>query len=285
MMRKGVNKLGVMQGRLLPKFQGRYQAHPLGYWQDEFWLAAEMGLDSIEFILDYNNADENPLLRSDGPDEILLLSEQSCVKVCTVCADYFMEAPLHHPDNEHAAQSQAVLAQLLQNGRALGLSDIVIPCVDQSSMQDQAAQDRFVERFLPILDQAEVARVNLSLETDLAPDPFATLLDRFDTPRVTVNYDTGNSAALGFNPIEELACYGKRISDIHIKDRVLGGGSVILGTGSVQFDPFFEALRPLQYSGPFILQAYRDDEGLAVFERQLAWLRHRFSQWLGGTNA
>ncbi|MEL0046761.1 MAG: sugar phosphate isomerase/epimerase, partial [Deltaproteobacteria bacterium] len=55
------NPLGVMQGRLLPKYQGRYQAHPIGYWQDEFPLAAEVGLDCIEFILDYSQAEENPL--------------------------------------------------------------------------------------------------------------------------------------------------------------------------------------------------------------------------------
>ena len=27
------NKFGIMQGRLLPKYQDRYQAHPVGYWQ------------------------------------------------------------------------------------------------------------------------------------------------------------------------------------------------------------------------------------------------------------
>ena len=48
------NKLGVMQGRLLPKYKGRYQAHPVGYWQDEFPIAAGLKLDLIEFIFDYN---------------------------------------------------------------------------------------------------------------------------------------------------------------------------------------------------------------------------------------
>ena len=33
------NKLGIMQGRLLPKYNGRYQAHPVGYWQKEFEYA------------------------------------------------------------------------------------------------------------------------------------------------------------------------------------------------------------------------------------------------------
>lgn len=270
------NPLGVMEGRLLPKYQGRYQAHPVGYWQDEFPRAAEVGLDCIEFILDYNDAEANPLLRPDGPDAILAVSEANGVKVYTVCADYFMEAPLHHPDPAVAAHSQEVLRRLLAHGRKLGLTDVVIPCVDQSSMADAAAQDRFVQRMQPLMEEAEKAGINLSLETDLAPQPFADLLSRFDSRRVTVNYDTGNSAALGFDPAEELACYGERISDIHIKDRVLGGGSVVLGTGNTQFERFFEALRPLDYQGPFIMQAFRDDEGVAIFRQQLEWVRQRY---------
>jgi hypothetical protein len=45
------NKVGVMQGRLLLKYQGRYQAHPKDYWQEEFKSAKEIGLNCIEFIL------------------------------------------------------------------------------------------------------------------------------------------------------------------------------------------------------------------------------------------
>ena len=60
------NPVGVMQGRLLPKYQGRYQAHPTGYWQDEFSIAAELELDCIEFILDYKDAGRNPLMVPEG---------------------------------------------------------------------------------------------------------------------------------------------------------------------------------------------------------------------------
>ena len=65
------NKIGVMQGRLLPKYQGRYQAHPVGYWQKEFGIAKKMGLECIKFILDYNDYRRNPLLKEGGIEEIL----------------------------------------------------------------------------------------------------------------------------------------------------------------------------------------------------------------------
>ena len=267
------NSIGVIQGRLLPKYIGRYQAHPLGYWQDEFPLAQQLGLDCIEFILDFNDAEKNPLLSAGGVDEILLVAERSGVAVKTVCADYLMEAPLHSENSEVAATSSDVLRRLIYSSSQLGATDIVIPCVDQSTLENADAVDRFVTQLSPILELAESKNINLSLETDLAPTPFNDLLNRFESNRITVNYDIGNSAALGFDPIEELEAYGARITDIHIKDRVLDGGSVVLGSGNANFDVFFNTLKSFNYRGPFLMQAYRDDEGVAIFKQQLDWIK------------
>jgi L-ribulose-5-phosphate 3-epimerase UlaE len=266
------NSIGVMQGRLLPKYQGRYQAHPVGYWQKEFEIAQHTGLDCIEFILDFNDAKDNPVLSKDGIEEIKAMIGKTGVKVQTICADYFMEAPLHSEEQLVADQSQRIMIKLLNSAVELGVTDIVIPCVDQSSLNGQHMADLFVERLTPIVKIAEELGVNLSLETDLAPQPFAELLERFKSDRVTVNYDIGNSAALGYNPVQELNAYGAMITDIHIKDRVLGGGPVILGEGAADFGALFKKLKELNYQGPFIMQAYRDEEGVNIFKKQLDWI-------------
>ena len=267
------NRIGVMQGRLLAKYHGRYQAHPVGYWQKEFQLAKNMGLGCIEFILDFNDADINPLLKPGGIDEIKAVSELTGVEVKTVCADYFMEAPLHSEDQAIGDQSHEIMVQLLHNAAQLGVTDIVIPCVDNASLNCEESLHRFIKRIRCVTPAAEHLSVNLSLETDLPPDAFVQLLDACKSKRVTVNYDLGNSAALGFDPVEELNAYGHSISDIHIKDRLKGGGPVLLGQGSTDFDAFFTKLKDLNYLGPFIMQAYRDDEGVEIFKKQLAWIK------------
>ena len=267
------NPIGVMQGRLLPKYKGRYQAHPVGYWQDEFPKAAELGLDCIEFILDYNDADQNPLISPEGRKEIQAVCERTGVKVLSVCADYFMEAPLHSEVNQKVERSIEVLQQHLETATELGVRDIVIPCVDQSSIQNQQERTKFIEVLSTVIPDAERNGVNLSLETDLDAKQFGELLSSLGSPRVTVNYDIGNRASLGYNPVEELSAYGERISDIHIKDRTLGGGSIVLGGGGANFNLFFNKLSSINYQGPFIMQAYRDDEGVAVFRHQLDWIK------------
>lgn len=266
------NLIGVMQGRLLPKYKGRYQAHPVGYWQDEFAIANEVGLSCIEFILDYEGASNNPLLKKGGIEEIKSIIKKTGVSVQTICADYFMEAPLHSANTFTAQESRNVMLRLLDAAKSLGVTDIVVPCVDQSTLDGQEAADRFVENLTPLVRIAEKYGVNLSLETDLAPQPFVELLDRFNSSRVTVNYDTGNSAALGFDSDEELAAYGDRITDIHIKDRMLAGGPVTLGEGNADFEKFFSKLEELDYQGPFIMQAFRDNEGIKIFKHQLNWI-------------
>jgi len=274
------SKVGVMQGRLLPKYQGRYQAHPVGYWKDEFKLAQEAQLDCIEFILDFNDVRNNPLLKENGIQEIKSISDTTGVLVKTICADYFMEAPLHSKDSLVSQESQQVMIRLLENAKQLGVTDIVIPCVDQSTLDNQEAVKRFVNKLTPMLKIAEKYSINLSLETDLAPWPFADLLNRFNSNRVTVNYDIGNSASLGYDSVEELDAYGNRITDIHIKDREFGGGPVILGQGNANFDKFFDKLKEFNYQGSFIMQAYRDEEGVEIFKKQLTWIKPYLSHYL-----
>jgi L-ribulose-5-phosphate 3-epimerase len=161
-------------------------------------------------------------------------------------------------------------------GKKLGVTDIVIPCVDQSSLRSTEDVNRFVAAIEPVIEVAEMNNINLSLETDLDPVSFCSLLEKFPSKNITVNYDTGNSASLGYNPIQEFESYGSRISDIHIKDRKFGGGSVILGKGDTDFEKFFLAVEKINFTGPFIMQVFRDEEGVAVFKQQLDWFIKKY---------
>jgi hexulose-6-phosphate isomerase len=97
-----------------------------------------------------------------------------------------------------------------------------------------------------------------------------------------VNYDTGNSAALGFDPVEEFAAYGPRVLNVHIKDRVFGGNTVPLKTGATKFPIVFAELAKIGYSGNLILQTARamDNGHAKVLEdyrdMTIEWVRDSF---------
>jgi len=274
-LKKMIKHFGVMQGRLLPKFKNRYQAHPLGYWKEEFTIAKEIGLSYIEFILDYNDYQENPLMSDLGIKEIADIINNTGIGVRSICADIFMEAPLHSENNSISNTSKEILLKLIKNSARLGITDIVIPCVDQSTLYGENDQMRLIENLSESIDLATKLNINLALETDLAPLPFLKLLNKFESDIVKVNYDIGNSASLGFDIYEEFKLYGNRISDIHIKDRLLAGGSVVLGAGNANFTSFFEVFSKIDFKGPIVMQVYRDDEGVEVFKKQFDWFKSK----------
>jgi L-ribulose-5-phosphate 3-epimerase len=254
-----MNNIGIMQGRLLPRYLNRYQAFPVNYWHAEFHIAQELGFSKIEFILDYNDAEMNPLLTSEGLKEIQNISQKTGVLIKSICADYFMEAPFH---SKHRKKSELILTELIKNASIIGAKDIVIPCVDQSSLKDQNDINMFVDSLSALLPTAERNDVLINLETDLDPARFKELLNRFESDSIRVNYDTGNSASLGYKPEEEFEAYGSYISDLHIKDRVLGGASVPLGSGDADFHKVFKSLKHYNFSGNIILQASRQEDYL-----------------------
>ena len=136
MLTKIKNKFGIMQGRLLPKYYGRYQAHPVGYWKDEFPIASQLGLDSIEFILDYNDVEKNPLLTFGGIEDIQKIEQLSGVKVRSICADYFMEAPIHSNNTAVVDKSLNVLDRLIKNASLLNIKNTLSDmCIDQYNLE------------------------------------------------------------------------------------------------------------------------------------------------------
>lgn len=273
------NKIGIMQGRLLPKYQGRYQAHPVGYWQDEFIFANKLGLDCIEFILNYDECEKNPLLNPDGIKSIKKIEELSGVKVLSICADYFMQAPIHSNNFNVVDASIAILDRLISNASLLNVSDIIIPCVDKSSFKNKNEIDNFINNIKPNVKSAEIAGINICLETDLAPKVFANMIDLIGSKNVMINYDIGNSAAQGYDSEEEFKSYGNKIKHIHVKDRLLGSASVSLGTGNANFPKIFRLLEKYDYQDTIIFETFRDNEGIEIFKKQYNWFKKKIDNF------
>jgi len=272
-------RLGIMQGRLLPPTAGRFQCFPREGWELEFDLAARAGLDCIEWIFDAHGEDVNPLCSGAGRARMQQLAAASGVGVHSVCADWFMDFPLVRTGPAALDARVAALARLLEHCRELGATRIVLPFVDASRIDTPGEADQAVQALERVLPAAEAAGVEIHLETSLAPGPFKALLARLPHPFLKANYDSGNSSSLGYAPAEEFAAYGGRVGSIHIKDRVLGGGTVPLGTGSADFDALFAALAGVGYRGDIILQVARSEPGdeVAWTRANLAWLRSRLA--------
>jgi hexulose-6-phosphate isomerase len=257
-----------MQGRLVPPENDSIQCFPRAGWEREFAAAAEAGLDAIEWIYDSFGEDVNPLASDAGTGRIAALSRENAVAVRSICADWFMEHPLLGGDSGHRAAWLAKLRWLIERGQELGATRMVLPFVDAAAIGSCEDRDEVVRALEASLPHAERAGMELHLETSLGPSEFRELLDRIPHPLVRANYDSGNSASLGYAAADELAAYGERIGSVHIKDRKRGGGTVPLGTGDADIDGVLRGLRALDYRGDFILQVARGATG-----QEVSWAR------------
>ena len=257
-----------MQGRLLPPIDNQIQAFPREKWSEEFANAAECGLDGIEWIHDLFGLDANPLATVEGIEQMKSLSAEYKITVRSVCADYFMDFPLVRANVAEFNERLRHLEWLLGQCRLARITRLVLPFVDRSAIKDETDTQMVLKALRHVLPLAEANGVELHLETSLPPAQFASLLEQVPHDLVRVNYDSGNSASLGFHPRDEFAVYGKRVGSVHIKDRKRGGGTVPLGTGDADFAVLFDCLKSVRYQGDFVLQVARRVTG-----NEIEWAR------------
>ena len=112
--------ISIMQGRLVPPVEGRFQSFPRGVWEREFDLAAAANLDAIEWIYDEFGADVNPLATDAGIECVREQVRRTGVQVRSVCADYFMDRPFVRVEDDEWRRRVASLAWLLDRCRQIG---------------------------------------------------------------------------------------------------------------------------------------------------------------------
>ncbi len=255
------HQIGFMQGRLCERVGGKIQAFPWRDWVSEFPAAAAIDLHLMEWTLDQERLYENPLMTADGQEKIRGLCQQYDVSIPSLTGDCFMQAPFWKTSGKTRADLQSDFLAIGHACAAVGIRMMVVPLVDNGRLETAEQENVLVDFLLaqqPVLAEHQL---HVIFESDFTPPELAWLIARLPAERFGINYDIGNSAALGFNPAEEFAAYGARVVNVHVKDRILGGTTVPLMTGSADFNAVFSALAQQNYKGNFILQTARADEG------------------------
>jgi len=254
-------RIGFMQGRLSPPIDGRIQCFPWPYWREEFPRAQQLGIRLMEWTLDQDRLYENPLMTVDGQVEIRALCERHGLAIPSLTGDCFMQAPFWKATGAERAALERDFLAVARACAAVGITMMVVPLVDNGRLENAEQEDILVE-FLE-MQAGFLAEHGLQVvfESDFGPAELARFIARLDPARFGINYDIGNSAALGFDPAAEIAAYGPRIVNVHVKDRVLGGMTVPLGTGNADFETVFAQLGRVGYRGNCIMQTARAADG------------------------
>jgi hexulose-6-phosphate isomerase len=263
-------EIGIMQGRLSPRIDGKIQAYPAKTWQKEFEIAQEIGYAAIEWIVE-KPLEVNALMSKSGMQEIKEIILKTGVRIDFICADIFMQQPLIRMSQEIREENKEHLKNILVSAKEVGAIGVEIPFVDASSIKSESEINELISCMQEAFELAKEIGMKISLETDLNPTSFKELLDRINLNHVQANYDIGNSASLGFDPIEEINAIGKRILNVHVKDRKFGSTTVPLGTGDADIKLSLSRLSEINYLGGITIQAARGTDEIEVAKSQLKY--------------
>jgi L-ribulose-5-phosphate 3-epimerase len=277
---------GIMQGRLSPPEDGRFQSFPRSAWREEFPRAKAAGLDYIEWIHDaYGEGKDstgriaNPIFTEAGLAEFDALKREHNIATPALCGDWFMDVPLIRCSPAERDRRERHLHDLIPIAKRIGATRIVLPFVDNSKINGEYERQTVIAILKRVLPVAEKNGVELHLEADFNPTDFADFLKRIPHPMLKVNWDSGNSSGLGYVATEEFAAYGDRIGSVHIKDRYKkpegGVETRPLGTGSANFDDVFQAINSIGYQGGVTLQVARgtDNDEVEFIKGQLDFVK------------
>lgn len=263
-------QIGIMQGRLSPPQDGRFQFSPKN-WQAEFLLAKELGFGSIEWIFEDDNTEINPIFDYKIRKEIQNLSRQHNVEINSLCADYFINHDLLTIDNI------LFLKVLMLVAKSSGIKTIVLPFLEGSDIKSRKQEKKVIKNISTVSGICHSYGIKLALETELDAKNLKMFIKEFDSPYVGVCYDLGNTASYGHNSPWDIRLLGDLIFEVHVKDRKVGSSqSVYLGEGDVDFDGCFKALKNIGFNGPMILQANRGEDYLADAKRQLEFVKAKW---------
>ena len=125
--------LGFMQGRLSPMYNGKIQKFPVNHWKSEFYIASSLNINLIEWTIDEENFDKNPIVTKKGNSEILNLITKTGVKIHSITTDCFMQKPIWLKRNNYMKKKLSKLIRCCGN---LKIKYIIFPLVDNSSLKN-----------------------------------------------------------------------------------------------------------------------------------------------------
>ena len=254
-------RVGFIQGRLSDCVDGKIQAFPWRDWEDEFSVAASINCHLMEWTLDQSRLHQNPLMTQDGQARIRALCQRWKLSIPSLTGDCFMQEPFWKVNGALRIALQSDFLSICRASVELGIAIIVVPIVDNGSIETVEQENILVAFLLEQQSFLEDNHLQIAFESDFRPTNLARFIDRFPARTFGINYDIGNSAALGFSPTEEFSAIGDRVVNVHVKDRVLGGSSVDLKAGNADFDAVFSCLAKHEYHGNYILQTARASDG------------------------
>ena len=230
--------IGIMQGRVFPKYINQLQIFPTQTWRNEVVVAKEIGFKHIELLWDSLQEIKN----ANGLTEFL--SKPSGLPPLSVCVD-----KICYCNSFEDALNE--IMDLIYTFKENTPPILVIPLLGKLTINKTEELQDLINKFYihEIMILIKKYKLKLALELNMPASDIIEGLKSAEPSIFGICVDTGNLWHVSSNPIEDIHILSDKIIHVHIKDRNKEGNNVLLGNGLVDFSTFFKVLNDLNYSG------------------------------------
>ena len=232
--------------------------------------AADIGFDSIEWILNSESRIENPFWSHQGRQNVLEASQRSSVEISSICVDLIMEDEFWGNESDPGQFLAQQVKQILEGAKELECRRLVFPLLDRASLSKKENLPLFSSIFSQLAESFSDANITCLIEVDIPAEELLNFLK--EIPHVKICYDLGNVITFGYDSVAEIKVLSEQIEEIHIKDRTVKDGSVLLGEGETVFSKSFDQLFSFDYQGPFVIEAPRGESPIETGKKHFAFV-------------
>lgn len=266
------NSIGIMQGRLSPPEGNRLQFFPSD-WEAEFYMAKSLGFGHIQWFLDTEKEGLDPIKHFWANISVLenINRVSEVIPISSVDCGFYpiLEAVKNGVPSE-------TYNFLLGLGSCLSEGIISIPLLEHKAPKSEEEKRAVGASLVRLSRASEYLDLRIAIETEMPAAELMSFVDGLGRSNVGVTYDLGNATSYGFDCPSEIRQLGKRIFEVHLKDRKIGcTQSVLLGTGDVDFESCFRALMDVRYTGGFTIQGWRGENFISDAVNQLNFVKDK----------
>ena len=246
------NKFGFIQGRMTsPPSKKTLQYFPKKNWRREFRLAKKYGFNFIEFFAERKFNRSNPIWNVKKLREINNLVRKNNLFNYSFCDDFFIK------NNINNFQNLENYYDKISNNLSIINIRIYVLALFEKSMVVKKNYKNFVKTLQIIADKLKNKNIKLALETNLDVISIKKLIHLINRNNVFLVYDTGNRLKKGNLQFNEIIKLKNHICHFHLKDKNWKGQNVILGTGAVNLNAIFSAIKKIKFKGNFVFETNR----------------------------
>ncbi len=207
---------------------------------DAVALAKSLGFDGVQVSLgrvpvDGKLALDNAAIQA----QYLARAREQNIALAGTCLDI-----LHVNYLKNDKLGQKWVADGIPITKNLNAGVMLLPFFGKGALETPRDREYVGDVLKEIAGEAERAGIMLGLEDTISAEDNVRIMDRIQSPAVSVYYDVGNSTVNGFDVVKEIRWLGKaRICQMHLKDKGY------IGDGPINFTAVMSAITDIGYAG------------------------------------